>query len=92
MLRLTTAAICGSDLHMYEGRTPTEPGTIFGHENLGVIEQVCPAVKSIKAGDRVVLPFNIGCGFCFNNDLVVPIYVRGRRHGALRFGYHVDVL
>ncbi len=66
VLRLTTAAICGSDLHMYEGRAPVEPGTIFGHENMGIIEQVGSAVKSIKVGDRVVLPFNIGCGFCFN--------------------------
>ncbi len=66
VLRLTTAAICGSDLHMYEGRAPIEPGQIFGHENMGVIEQVGSAVTSIKVGDRVVLPFNIGCGFCFN--------------------------
>lgn len=66
LLRLTTAAICGSDLHMYEGRAPLEPGTIFGHENLGVIEEVGAAVKTIRRGDRVVLPFNIACGFCFN--------------------------
>ncbi len=66
VLRLTSAGICGSDLHMYEGRAPTEPGTIFGHENMGVIEQVGSAVRSVKVGDRVVLPFNIGCGFCFN--------------------------
>lgn len=66
IMRLTTAAICGSDLHMYEGRAPVEPGEVFGHENLGVIEQVGSAVRTIKAGDRVVLPFNIGCGFCFN--------------------------
>jgi glutathione-independent formaldehyde dehydrogenase len=66
ILRLTTAAICGSDLHMYEGRAPIEPGQIFGHENLGVIERVGSAVTSVKVGDRVVLPFNIGCGFCFN--------------------------
>jgi glutathione-independent formaldehyde dehydrogenase len=66
VLRLTSAGICGSDLHMYEGRAPTEPGTIFGHENMGIIEKVGSAVKTIKAGDRVVLPFNIGCGFCFN--------------------------
>ena len=43
VMRLTTAAICGSDLHMYEGRAPIEPGQVFGHENLGVIEQVGPA-------------------------------------------------
>lgn len=66
LMRLTTAAICGSDLHMYEGRAPLEPGTVFGHENLGVIEEVGPAVRTIKPGDRVVLPFNIACGFCFN--------------------------
>lgn len=66
LMRLTTAAICGSDLHMYEGRAPLEPGQVFGHENLGVIEEVGPAVKSVRPGDRVVLPFNIACGFCFN--------------------------
>lgn len=66
IMRLTTAAICGSDLHMYEGRAPLEPGQVFGHENLGVIEHVGSAVKSVRPGDRVVLPFNIACGFCFN--------------------------
>lgn len=66
ILRLTTAGICGSDLHMYEGRAPIEAGQVFGHENMGVIEQVGSAVRGIKVGDRVVLPFNIGCGFCFN--------------------------
>ena len=66
VLRLTTAAICGSDLHMYEGRGQLEPGQVFGHENLGVIEEVGSAVKGIRPGDRVVLPFNIACGFCFN--------------------------
>jgi glutathione-independent formaldehyde dehydrogenase len=66
LLRVTTAAICGSDLHMYDGRTAMDTGHILGHEIMGVIEQVGPAVRSIKAGDRVVLPFNIGCGFCFN--------------------------
>ena len=66
VIRLTTSAICGSDLHMYEGRAPGESGTIFGHENLGIVEAVGPAVQQIKVGDRVVLPFNIACGFCFN--------------------------
>ena len=66
VLRLTTAGICGSDLHMYEERAPLEPGQVFGHENMGVIEKVGSAVRSIKVGDRVVLPFNVGCGFCFN--------------------------
>jgi glutathione-independent formaldehyde dehydrogenase len=66
VLRLTTAGICGSDLHMYEARAPMEPGQVFGHENMGVIEKVGSAVRSVKVGDRVVLPFNVGCGFCFN--------------------------
>jgi glutathione-independent formaldehyde dehydrogenase len=66
LLRVTSAAICGSDLHMYEGRTPAEPDTIPGHEIMGVVEAVGDAVKQIKPGDRVVLPFNIACGLCAN--------------------------
>ncbi len=66
IVKITSAAICGSDLHMYEGRTGAQPGMVFGHENMGVVEQVGPGVTSIKVGDRVVLPFNIACGFCFN--------------------------
>jgi glutathione-independent formaldehyde dehydrogenase len=66
LLRVTTSGICGSDLHMYDGRTPLEKGTVVGHEIMGVIEEVGEAVSSIQQGDRVVLPFNISCGFCFN--------------------------
>jgi glutathione-independent formaldehyde dehydrogenase len=66
ILRVTTSGICGSDLHMYDGRTELKEGTVVGHEIMGVIEQVGEAVRSIKKGDRVVLPFNISCGFCFN--------------------------
>ena len=66
IIRLTTSGICGSDLHMYEGRTAAEPGIVLGHENMGVVEKVGSDVKAIRVGDRVVLPFNIACGFCFN--------------------------
>ena len=66
VLRVTTAAICGSDLHMYEGRTALKKGSVVGHEIMGVIEEVGEAVRSIKPGDRVVLPFNIACGYCYN--------------------------
>ena len=66
LLKITSAAICGSDLHMYDGRTPFEIGRSIGHEIMGMIESVGDAVTQIKPGDRVVLPFNIGCGDCFN--------------------------
>jgi len=63
---ITTSCICGSDLHMYEGRTAAEPGIIFGHENMGIISDVGDAVSTLEEGDRVVLPFNVACGFCQN--------------------------
>jgi glutathione-independent formaldehyde dehydrogenase len=66
IVKITTTAICGSDLHMYEGRTAAEPGIIFGHENLGTVEEVGAGVTAIKPGDRVVMPFNVACGFCKN--------------------------
>jgi len=66
IVRITSTCICGSDLHMYEGRTKAEPGIVFGHENQGIVEEVGSAVVKVRRGDRLNLPFNIGCGFCFN--------------------------
>lgn len=66
VIQVTTSAICGSDLHMYEGRTGAEPGIVFGHENMGVVQEVGDGVATVKKGDRVVLPFNVACGFCKN--------------------------
>ena len=66
IVRITSSCICGSDLHMYEGRTAAEPGIVFGHENLGVIEEAGSGVTSLEPGDRVVMPFNVACGFCKN--------------------------
>ncbi len=66
IIRVTSSAICGSDLHMYEGRTTVQAGKVLGHENQGVIEEVGAGVTSLKKGDRVVLPFNIACGYCYN--------------------------
>jgi glutathione-independent formaldehyde dehydrogenase len=51
---------------MYEGRTAAKPGIIFGHENLGIVEEISSGVTDIKVGDRVVMPFNIGYGHCRN--------------------------
>jgi len=66
VIDITTSAICGSDLHMYEGRTSAEPGIVFGHENMGVVSEVGEAVSTLEEGDRIVLPFNVACGFCQN--------------------------
>ena len=66
IIRITTSAICGSDLHMYEGRTGADAGIVFGHENLGIVEEVGPGVGKLNKGDRIVLPFNVACGFCRN--------------------------
>ncbi|MFD1722651.1 glutathione-independent formaldehyde dehydrogenase [Amnibacterium endophyticum] len=68
LVRITTANICGSDLHMYEGRTDVETGKVLGHENMGEVVEVGDAVDRVKVGDMVVLPFNIACGFCRNCD------------------------
>ena len=66
IVKITSSCICGSDLHMYEGRTAAEPGIVFGHENMGVIQELGSAVKNLSIGDRVVMPFNVACGFCKN--------------------------
>jgi glutathione-independent formaldehyde dehydrogenase len=66
VVRITTTNICGSDLHMFEGRTSVETGKVLGHENMGVVEAVGAGVERIKVGDRVSVPFNIGCGSCRN--------------------------
>ena len=66
LVRITTTNLCGSDLHMYEGRTSFETGRILGHENMGEVIEVGAAVDRVKVGDMVCLPFNIGCGFCEN--------------------------
>jgi glutathione-independent formaldehyde dehydrogenase len=66
IVKLTSSAICGSDLHMYEGRTAAPPGIVFGHENMGIVQEVGSGVVSIHQGDRVVMPFNVACGFCKN--------------------------
>jgi threonine dehydrogenase-like Zn-dependent dehydrogenase len=66
LVKITTTNICGSDLHMYEGRTDMQKGRILGHENLGEVVEVGSAVVQIKVGDMVCMPFNIGCGHCRN--------------------------
>jgi threonine dehydrogenase-like Zn-dependent dehydrogenase len=66
IVKVTTAAICGSDLHLYHGMMPdTRVGMTFGHEFVGVVDEVGPSVRTLRPGDRVMVPFNIFCGTCF---------------------------
>lgn len=72
ILRVTSTAICGSDLHIYDGYIPTmQSGDILGHEFMGEVVETGSEVKNLKVGDRVVVPFTISCGHCFfcNRDL-----------------------
>jgi threonine dehydrogenase-like Zn-dependent dehydrogenase len=66
IVRITSTAICGSDLHLYDVMGPfMEEGDILGHEPMGIVEEVGSEVEHIRPGDRVVVPFNIACGHCF---------------------------
>jgi threonine dehydrogenase-like Zn-dependent dehydrogenase len=66
IIKITTTAICGSDLHLYDGYIPTmEKGDILGHEFMGEVVEVGKEVKNLQKGDRVVVPFTISCGRCF---------------------------
>jgi len=65
IVRITSTAICGSDLHIYQGALPAQKDYVIGHEPMGIVEEVGPDVTKVKKGDRVVLPFNISCGHCF---------------------------
>ena len=65
ILRVTATAICGSDLHIYNGFIPQKNDMVLGHEFMGVIEETGSGVKDLKKGDRVIIPFPIACGRCF---------------------------
>jgi threonine dehydrogenase-like Zn-dependent dehydrogenase len=66
IIKITSTAICGSDLHIYEGNIPTmESGDILGHEFMGEVVELGREVKNLQIGDRVVVPFTISCGSCF---------------------------
>jgi S-(hydroxymethyl)glutathione dehydrogenase/alcohol dehydrogenase len=65
LLKVTTTAICGSDLHIYDGFVPQLKDEVLGHEFMGIVEEVGSGVTRVKKGDRVVVPFSIACGRCF---------------------------
>lgn len=66
ILRITSTAICGSDLHLIHGMVPNLPEDyIIGHEPMGIVEETGPEVTRVKRGDRVVVPFTVSCGECY---------------------------
>ncbi|WP_240345156.1 alcohol dehydrogenase catalytic domain-containing protein [Flavobacterium sp. CLA17] len=65
ILKVTSTAICGSDLHIYSGGLPQPKPMVLGHEFMGIVEEVVAGVTHLKRGDRVVVPFPIACGNCF---------------------------
>ena len=103
IVRITSTAICGSDLHLYSKLTPLmREGDIIGHEPMGIVEEVGRDVEHIKPGDRVVVPFNISCGHCYfceqdlysqcettrdTGKLAQKVNLLGRGRGASLFGY-----
>lgn len=93
IIRVTSTAICGSDLHLYEVLGPyMSAGDILGHEPMGIVEAVGSAVDHIAVGDRVVIPFNIACGHCWmcDHDLMSQCettQVRDQGTGAALLGF-----
>jgi threonine dehydrogenase-like Zn-dependent dehydrogenase len=93
IVRITSTAICGSDLHLYELLGPfLKEGDILGHEPMGIVEEVGSGVSALRPGDRVVIPFNISCGHCWMCERQLfaqceTTQVRDQGMGAALFGY-----
>ena len=99
ILKVTSTAICGSDLHIYNGLIPQVRPMVMGHEFMGVVEEVGKDIRHLKRGDRVVVPFPIACGQCFFCEHKLPVHCENsnpnygpeggllREKGAALFGY-----
>lgn len=93
IIRVTSSAICGSDLHLYEVLVPfMDKGDVIGHEPMGIVEEVGRAVTNLKPGDRVVIPFTVACGHCYMCERGLQsqcetTQVRAYNSGATLFGY-----
>lgn len=93
IVRVTSTAICGSDLHLYGVLSPyLHPGDVLGHEAMGIVEEVGPETGDLRVGDRVVVPFNISCGHCWMcqrglQSQCETTQVTSQSKGAALFGY-----
>lgn len=93
IVKITSTAICGSDLHLYEVLGPyIDKGSVLGHEPMGIVQEVGSAVSNLRPGDRVVVPFNISCGHCYMCQRQLygqceTTQVREHGKGAALFGY-----
>lgn len=99
ILKVTATAICGSDLHIYNGFLPQPKPMVMGHEFMGIVEETGSAVTNLKKGDRVVVPFPIACGCCFFCDHGLPVHCESsndnygpeggllKQKGGALFGY-----
>src|ERR1700733_12744930 len=93
IIKVTSTAICGSDLHLYGVLGPyLKPGDVLGHEAMGIVEEVGAEVSNLRPGDRVVIPFNISCGHCWMCERQLfaqceTTQVREQGKGASLFGY-----
>jgi S-(hydroxymethyl)glutathione dehydrogenase / alcohol dehydrogenase len=102
IIRVTSTAICGSDLHIYNGMIPQARDMVLGHEFMGIVEEVGTGVSNLRKGDRVVVPFPIACGGCFFCNQGLPTHcehsnpkfygpegeiVKMKGAGAALFGY-----
>ena len=93
IIRVTSTAICGSDLHLYGVLGPyLKPGDVLGHEPMGIVEETGANITRLRAGDRVVIPFNISCGYCWMCERGLfaqceTTQVRSQGKGAALFGY-----
>jgi S-(hydroxymethyl)glutathione dehydrogenase/alcohol dehydrogenase len=80
ILRVTATAICGSDLHLYNGFFPQTKPMVMGHEFMGIVEDVGPGIRNLRRGDRVVVPFPIACGSCFFCTQGIPVQCERSNH------------
>ena len=93
IIKVTSTCICGSDLHLYEIMAPfMDKGDIMGHEPMGIVTEIGSDITNVKVGDRVVIPFNISCGFCFMCEQGLQsqcetTQVRKENRGAALLGY-----